>query len=232
VNDNFRNGMKDLDVEKVEIHPIADLHRNHSEAEFNALKEGIRLNGQITPAIMYRGKLVDGRHRLKALKELGMDKIKVIELKNNLTLPEVEEVVIDSENRRTDTPAQKAIRALKWKRAHGGSTKDAGLKFGVNRSDVSMADSVFTRLGEDIMNKMYLHGRVMLGGKRYSTIRSLYNALKESDRAIERNSELKMIDEVKDIVNRIKSISERDDGAVHITQIITISKKILDEKLS
>ncbi|WP_081057895.1 ParB N-terminal domain-containing protein [Burkholderia vietnamiensis] len=40
--------------------------------EFEALKEDIRQNGQQVPISLYHNKVVDGRNRLRACRELGI----------------------------------------------------------------------------------------------------------------------------------------------------------------
>ena len=51
--------------------------------EFNALKQSIRRNGQSEPILLFGGKVVDGRHRLKACQELGIEpKVQTLSVKN------------------------------------------------------------------------------------------------------------------------------------------------------
>ena len=43
-----------------------------SLAEFAALKHAIAMDGQLDPAILYQGLLLDGRNRFRACRELGI----------------------------------------------------------------------------------------------------------------------------------------------------------------
>jgi len=93
-------------------HNVSALHPLHTAEQFQGLLNDIRLNGQKEPVKMYRGKLVDGRHRLKALKQLGIAYIEYVTLPNNLTLAQLKDEVISSEMRRHLTPTQLALKAL------------------------------------------------------------------------------------------------------------------------
>lgn len=55
-----------------EIHEVAHLFPEMSEIEFRELKADIAKNGLKMPILYYCGKVVDGRHRLRACTELGI----------------------------------------------------------------------------------------------------------------------------------------------------------------
>jgi len=54
-----------------EIHPIANIFPAMADAEFQALKADIEQYGQREPIWLFEGKVIDGRHRLRACVELG-----------------------------------------------------------------------------------------------------------------------------------------------------------------
>lgn len=56
---------------KLKIHPLAEMIPAMSEEEFADLKADIEANGQAEPITLYRGEVLDGRHRLRASEELG-----------------------------------------------------------------------------------------------------------------------------------------------------------------
>jgi ParB-like chromosome segregation protein Spo0J len=56
----------------MEFHPIANLFPMMSVEEFKALKESIRKHGQRIPIYTHEGKIVDGRNRYQACRELGI----------------------------------------------------------------------------------------------------------------------------------------------------------------
>lgn len=54
-----------------EFHPIANLFPMMGEQEYQELKEDIRKNGQVSPAVLHPdGRILDGRNRYKACQEL------------------------------------------------------------------------------------------------------------------------------------------------------------------
>src|SRR5690606_30090176 len=57
------------------IHPVANLFPEMGAAEFTQLVDDIREHGQREPIITWRGQVVDGRHRLRACTELGVEPI-------------------------------------------------------------------------------------------------------------------------------------------------------------
>lgn len=60
------------ETEPTEIHKIVNLFPEMSASEFNELKADISRHGQKMPILYYQGKVVDGRHRLRACTELGI----------------------------------------------------------------------------------------------------------------------------------------------------------------
>jgi N6-adenosine-specific RNA methylase IME4/ParB-like chromosome segregation protein Spo0J len=61
-------------VKPMKIHPVASLMPEMTELEFHELKQDIKLRGLQNPILLSKdGRIVDGRHRYKACKELGID---------------------------------------------------------------------------------------------------------------------------------------------------------------
>ncbi len=58
---------------EVQLHPAATLFPEMSASEFASLKADIEANGLLTPVTLWRGQIVDGRHRSHACDELGVD---------------------------------------------------------------------------------------------------------------------------------------------------------------
>lgn len=56
-----------------EIHPLANLMPEMTEQEFKNLKTDIEKNGLHEPIVLYEGKILDGRHRYRTCKELGIE---------------------------------------------------------------------------------------------------------------------------------------------------------------
>jgi len=53
-------------------HPVAMLFPELSAADYAALKEDIRLHGVKVPIVVHGGQILDGRHRYRACRELGV----------------------------------------------------------------------------------------------------------------------------------------------------------------
>lgn len=54
-------------------HPISELFPMMNGAEYEALREDIRQNGQREPIVLYEEAVIDGRNRLRACEELGIN---------------------------------------------------------------------------------------------------------------------------------------------------------------
>lgn len=65
--------MPKINLNDLPIHPAAELFPMMSETEFQAMKEDIRLHGQNDDVLIWNGTLLDGRNRLKACTELGIE---------------------------------------------------------------------------------------------------------------------------------------------------------------
>ena len=94
------------------VHDIANIMPLMDNDEKKALELDMGVNGQIQPIILYRGKVVDGRNRLNALKALGQKTVRCRKILNNLTLKDVQNYVISAETRRKQSKTQLAITAL------------------------------------------------------------------------------------------------------------------------
>lgn len=135
------------------IHPAAELFPLMTDEEFAGLKEDIRRNGQCEKILILKGSLIDGRHRLRACRELGIE-------------PDVCEMAVDIDpvawvlshnlHRRHLTTAQRAMVAEKLAtlrlgdNQHGKegavitspSQDDAAKALGVSRDSVRKARKV------------------------------------------------------------------------------------------
>ena len=48
------------------LHPAVEIFPGMDQASFANLVEDIRTNGQHEPILLWRGQVIDGRHRLRA----------------------------------------------------------------------------------------------------------------------------------------------------------------------
>jgi len=57
---------------KIEVHELARRLPPMAYKDYEALRDDIKLNGQHVPIVKWKGKIIDGAHRLKACQELGV----------------------------------------------------------------------------------------------------------------------------------------------------------------
>jgi len=67
----MKKGVLDVD-EELEVSPLAELTRSYTERGFKDLVLDICENGLREPVVLWDGVLLDGRHRYKACKKLGL----------------------------------------------------------------------------------------------------------------------------------------------------------------
>lgn len=152
------------------LHPEAlNTPRMNSE-NFEALKRDIELRGQIDPVIVYRGKIVDGRHRWIILQELGIDTIKYKKMPNNSTLKDIKAMVNSKETRRHESVAQLAIRAYRYKlspESNCDSFSEAADIIGVPRKRVSEVKKIIEVYGRnDIIEWIFAGEKFNTGTER------------------------------------------------------------------
>lgn len=133
------------------LHPLTKSHPLMTEEQYASFKEDIKAKGQLHPVILYRGKIVDGRHRLRALTELGISEIKTDTLPQNLTLKEVEGVVMSSENRRHQSPTQLAIKGYRLFKK-GMKQPDAVTAAGCSLANLKRVVTIAKMKREDIID--------------------------------------------------------------------------------
>ncbi len=216
-----------LQPELVPHHEIASLHRDMSSEEFESIKLSIEQEGQLVPIITYRGKLVDGRHRQRALIELGIHDMKCISLPNNISLDEVRNKVLGTEMRRADTVAQKAIRAYKWIKDTGSTQEEAAIKFGTSQTYVSQAKRLEELVGSVSLNKMYNHGYLFIGEKRHTQLRTALNQL--GTNINDQKDREPLSEPVAEVFEIIRTLDKTDD-MVGISQIESYAKQYRQRK--
>jgi len=99
-------------TKKLEQHELGKLLPAMDKADFEALKEDIKINGQIVAVCLYQGKVLDGWHRYLACEELGIEAKTKVWSGDPLTF-----VISANIARRHLTPSQRAeiiAEASKW----------------------------------------------------------------------------------------------------------------------
>lgn len=112
------------------IDNLANLVAMASAYEQISLTEDIAGNGQREPAVLWRGRIIDGRCRQLACITLGIELL-VRELDSNLSRDEVALVVKSLNTRRNLTDMQKAMTAYKQQEEYGTENVDAARKWGI-----------------------------------------------------------------------------------------------------
>lgn len=140
------------------LHALTGTHPVMTNEQFNVLRESIKDRGQDEPVLVYRGKIVDGRHRLRAIKELGIDSIKIERLNNNMTLEEVKSRVASTEQRRHQSSTQLAINAYRLY-MNGVNQPEAAKRAGASVSNLKYVCTLHSLGRDDIVELLWSGGK-------------------------------------------------------------------------
>lgn len=146
----------ELDPNMLEVHELAALNPlmpADQYAEFiKQFSNGF--DKRISHVVLYKNKVVDGRHRLRVCKELGI-KLWGRNLPGTMTTQEVEEFVEGTENRRHQTTTQRAIGAYKYYAANSVSQEVAATKKLSTRRDLARAKTLHDLVGSELIDKLH-----------------------------------------------------------------------------
>lgn len=171
----------EIPPQELKLHNLTEIHRLHTDAEREQMRQSFIERGQLVPAIMYRKKLVDGRHRLWTALELNLDYLLVIKLDSNLTLDEVEQMVIDIQGGRQLTPSEKAIQAYLIMQKHNLTMRDAAKKCASSKTLISKVKFIVEILGLQKVKDLYDSKPVSAGASVATTVNRLYTLAVEQD---------------------------------------------------
>ena len=173
----------EIPPQELKLHNLTEIHRLHTDAEKEQMRQSFIERGQLVPVIMYRKKLVDGRHRLWTALDLNLDYLLVVKLDSNLTLDEVEQMVIDIQGGRQLTPSEKAIQAYMIMQKHNLSMRLAAKKCASSKTLISKVKFIVEILGLQKVKDLYDSKPVSVGASVATTVNRLYILAVEQDDA-------------------------------------------------
>lgn len=229
-----------IDQNDVEMHELSNLTPIMTQPDYIALKDSLDTIGQLQPIIMYRGKCIDGRHRVKAAKELGFTELKYINEDSKLTIEEIRQRIMNGyEQRRHQSKTQKSIFAYKelLKRQSDGIKTTQGEiaeLFGVHINDISLVKKLYKLTSDKIIDTLFNGGKITLSnGKKTDNLRAVIKYFQTlSDEMTEDSDKqlLKVTDDEYDMVNEYaKNLSENHNSDVLRAMISALYREIGDK---
>jgi len=166
-----------IDPHLVEVHELANLTPTMTEVQFEGFKANIDELGQLEPAKMYRGKLVDGRHRLKALKSSNTP-LKYINIESTMSIEDVKEYILGLENRRHQTATQKAIMAykeFKLRKESGEKVSQGEVAkiYGTTRQHLARAKKLYELGSKELVDVLFNGQKIKINGMETDNIRTI-----------------------------------------------------------
>jgi len=153
---------------------ISQFNRLQDEQEYNKTLLSIKELGQIEPIYMDGGYCIDGRHRTRAMRELGICTIVAIDVNPKLSLEDKIAISnVDLTSGRDLTKTQLAIQAYKYAELTGVSKVNTATKFGVNKKMLTYAGEVKQYMPE-AYQELIDTGKAELDGKYTQSLERLY----------------------------------------------------------
>jgi len=160
--------LMEIDPIKLEVHDLAALNPMMPEDQYKEFctKFADGFDRNVSHVVLYKGKVVDGRHRTKACKELGI-KLWARNLPGTMSLEEVEEFVEGTENRRHQTPTQRAIGAYKYYKSmltagRSISQELAATKKLSSRRYLARAGVLHKLIGTELLDQLHNGGKIII----------------------------------------------------------------------
>lgn len=199
---------KDYKVNDLSIHPAANATPLMTKEQYNALKLDIDTNGQIDPIILYRGRIVDGRHRYMIAKDLNKESIVAISMSNNSTVDDIKSLVKSKETHRHQTPTQLAIYAYRFMKEHNADVNrkepeltqaETAEKLGVVVKQIGRVARIDNKLMRpDILDMLFDGGKFNIGTPNRPLLTdSLQSIINYLDKIKAEQSDIKINLEVK-----------------------------------
>jgi N6-adenosine-specific RNA methylase IME4 len=141
-------------------HPLVELFPPMPEDEYASLRDDIRDKGLLTPITLGPdGRIVDGRHRYRALCELGLqDRVEIEQLPDTLSNAELIDIVVGLNVRRRHLkPGQRAMAAVRLLAQNAGrlpyqkSLENACAVMQVGQTTLRNAQKIFNEGHEQLV---------------------------------------------------------------------------------
>jgi len=137
-------------ISELKSHPHQELIPPMSLEDYQNLLEDIRRNGILQPIdITYNNVILDGHHRVKAARELGIKEVEV-RIPELLYVDEDEYLISVAMNRRHLTEGQKAVLANEYRKILSEKAKTQRAEIAVTRREINRGNI----LSETVTDKM------------------------------------------------------------------------------
>lgn len=159
-NKYFEGNTYTLDPSKLDTvtdfnNRFIDFNPLHSESEYNSTKLSIEEHGQQNPIYILNGKVIDGRHRVKILLDLGRS-VEAINIKEGLEDSVYYDLCnLSTTSGRTLTVTQRAIQAFGYTGRTGTTAKLAAEKFQISRLAIGYVKYLDKTKRQDILEELF-----------------------------------------------------------------------------
>lgn len=174
--------IKMLSVAIAQVHPLNLKTPPMDEHTFDALVHSINTRGfdsNISVLTVFRGLIVDGRHRLKAARQLGIEYLPCIELPHKTTKEALESFIWGTETKKSNSTIKKAYLALRALDENENMTQsEASLEFGVGTNTIKEMKTIRNLISPVMYETFYREDKLVFNGQTCKSIGTLLKRIK------------------------------------------------------
>lgn len=170
----------------LELDPLSELTVTYTEDGFKELLEDINTSGQLVPIVLRKGKILDGRHRYKVCKELGIP-VNYTEVGNVSDKKALDIVISNAINKSIGTDSSK-VEAFVMCRAAGIKNSEMPKRFKRLNSNYVSKIAYIEKCNPEYLKVLLRQNKVSIYSKEfntledYGTINGLWRVLKGNDK--------------------------------------------------
>lgn len=182
----LNNDYQQVTTEDLLLDPLSTLTMTYTKEGFEELLKDIDKNGQLVPIVLRDGKVLDGRHRLKACLQLGLP-VRYTSLGDISDDEALDIVISNSINKATGTDASK-VEAYLLCKAKGLKQKDMPVLFKRLNTDYTRKMAYIEKEHPEYLmallrqNSVRLYNRQFDKIEDYGTINGIWRTLKGNKR--------------------------------------------------
>jgi len=186
----------EVNVDELQEHYLSKINPLMREHDYIALMISLEQYGQLEPIWLFRGKVIDGRHRLKALKEIGSKTIKANELYHLYSKEQLKELLIMKHTHRSEDAMDKAIKAFReYKELLQKGEEITKIviekKYGAKSRAITRLETIHQYLGGDETLAMLFSGKLLKYTDEQGKVKATRSLDKLYSLALKKKNELK-----------------------------------------
>lgn len=194
------------------LDPLSKLTMTYTADGFKELMQDIDKNGQLVPIILREGNILDGRHRYRACKDLGLE-VNCVDVGIISDEEALSTVISNSINKATGTDASK-VEAYLMCKARGMKQKDMPKLFSRLNTDYTRKLAYIEKSNPEYLQVLLRQNSVRLYNKEFNKVED-YGTINGIWRTLKGNSKLE-----NSLIEIETEVADEVDYDIYIDQIM------------